>query len=73
MSLDNLSTTSTGWEREAGQTLCDAGKKGVGSRPGSKGQAGKLVKGHIETGPAFGYPLSALELQSLRLSVLLTG
>lgn len=40
---------------------CDAWKEGVGSRPGTECQAGKLAKGHVETGPAFGYPLSPLE------------
>lgn len=60
-------------EREAGQTVYDAGKEGVGSRPCTKDQAGKPVKGLIETEPAFGQPLCALELYSLRLSALLTG
>lgn len=35
------------------------GRKGLGSRPGTEGQAGKLASVHKLVGPASGYPLSA--------------
>lgn len=34
-------------------------RKGLGSRPDTEGQAGKLASVHKLVGPAFGYPLSA--------------